>query len=290
VDVDPGTLNLDPKQVEAAIIPGRTRAILPVHQFGQPADMTSLLAIARKHGLKVIEDAAQAHGSEWETGMSGTLGDAGAFSFQSAKNLHAGEGGMLTTNDSAVFERAYSLHNAGRSFEAGSRWEHVRLGWNCRPTEYQAALLLHRFRSFEAKQAIRSENFSRLRILLEGVRCVEPLTVHPGVRRHGMYMFVLRYHAERCGGMGIDEFLRLAGAEGAPFYRCYASTMSEQQAMKRIQERNPDYIRVLPTPVADQASREILYISADVFLGTAQDMEDLAAIVRKLDRHLGANA
>jgi dTDP-4-amino-4,6-dideoxygalactose transaminase len=276
--------------VEEAIIPGRTRAILPVHQFGQPADMTALLAISRKHGLKVIEDAAQAHGSEWETGMSGTLGDAGAFSFQSAKNLHAGEGGMLTTNDSAVFERAYSLHNAGRSLEAGSRWEHVRLGWNCRPTEYQAALLLHRFSSFESKQAIRLKNFSFLRSKLERIRCVEPLAVHPGVRRHGMYMFVLRYHAERCDGLPIDEFLRLAGAEGAPFNRCYASTMSEQQAMKRIQERNPEYIRVLPTPVSDRAAKEILYIPADVFLGNEGDMTDIAAILRKLDRCLGAAA
>jgi dTDP-4-amino-4,6-dideoxygalactose transaminase len=290
VDVDPGTLNLDPRRVEEAIIPGRTRAILPVHQFGQPADMTALLAISRKHGLKVIEDAAQAHGSEWETGMSGTLGDAGAFSFQSAKNLHAGEGGMLTTNDSAVFERAYSLHNAGRSLEAGSRWEHVRLGWNCRPTEYQAALLLHRFSSFESKQAIRLKNFSFLRSKLERIRCVEPLAVHPGVRRHGMYMFVLRYHAERCDGLPIDEFLRLAGAEGAPFNRCYASTMSEQQAMKRIQERNPEYIRVLPTPVSDRAAKEILYIPADVFLGNEGDMTDIAAILRKLDRCLGAAA
>ena len=105
-----------------------------------------------------------------------------------------------------------------------------------------------------------------------------------------MYMFVLRYHAARCGGTPIDEFLRLAAAEGAPFNRCYVSTMSEQQAMKRIVERNPEYIRVLPTPVADQAAREILYMSSDIFLGTEQDMADIAGIVRKLDRHLGSAA
>src|SRR5581483_1680324 len=101
VDVDPGTLLLDPKRVEEAIIPGKTRAILPVHLFGQPADMTGLRVIANKHGLKILEDAAQAAGAAWETGPVGSLGDAAAFSFQSAKNLTSGEGGALTTNDAA---------------------------------------------------------------------------------------------------------------------------------------------------------------------------------------------
>ena len=91
VDVDEGTLLLDPKRVEEAIVPGKTRAILPVHLFGQPADMTALKAIADKHGLKIVEDAAQAHGAVWETGPVGSLGDAGGFSFQSTKNLASGK-------------------------------------------------------------------------------------------------------------------------------------------------------------------------------------------------------
>ena len=108
-----GTLLLDPARVEEAIIPGKTRAIMPVHLFGQPANMTALRAIAKKHGLKVVEDAAQAHGAVWESGPVGSLGDAAGFSFQSSKNLSCGEGGMLTTNDEQTFERAYSMHNAG---------------------------------------------------------------------------------------------------------------------------------------------------------------------------------
>jgi dTDP-4-amino-4,6-dideoxygalactose transaminase len=284
VDVDPGTLNLDPKRVEEAIVPGRTRAILPVHQFGQPADMTALQAIARKHGLKIIEDAAQAHGAEWETGKVGALGDAAGFSFQSAKNLTCGEGGILTTNDPEVFARADSMHNAGRAPGGGARWEHESLGWNCRATEYQAALLLHRLGRFDHEQSVRAENFARLRELLRDVSCVEPLQVHPGVRRHGMYMFVLRYHPERCGGLAIDEFLRAAGAEGAPLHRCYEHTLSAQPAMRKLRERRPDYLRVLPTPVADQAAQQILYISAGVFLGTRADMEDIAGALRKIEK------
>src|SRR5262249_47591298 len=137
VDVDPSTLLLDPRRVEEAIVPGKTRAILPVHLFGQPVDMSALQSIARRHGVKIIEDAAPAHGAAWESAPVGSLGDAGAFSFQSSKNLACGEGGALVTNDEHIFERAHSMHNAGRARVAGSRWHHVFLGWNCRPTEYQ---------------------------------------------------------------------------------------------------------------------------------------------------------
>ena len=122
--------------------------------------MTALKAIADKHGLKIVEDAAQAHGAVWETGPVGSLGHAAGFSFQSSKNLASGEGGALTTNDEQVFERAYSMHNAGRSRIEGGRWEHVTLGWNCRVTEYQAGLLIHRFRTFDRMQAIRRKELS----------------------------------------------------------------------------------------------------------------------------------
>lgn len=285
VDVDAGTLNLDPVRVEEAIIPGKTRAILPVHQFGQPSDMTSLRCVAQKHGLKIIEDAAQAHGAVWESGPVGSLGDAAGFSFQSSKNLACGEGGILTTNEEEIFERAYSLHNAGRTMKDGSRWEHATLGWNCRANEYQAALLIHRFGQFKRQQEVRAPNFERLRKLMEDVSCLRPLAVHPGVRRHGMYMFVMRYHSENCGGLGLDEFLRATGAEGAPLYRCYSSTISDQPAMRHLLAHRPDYIRVLPSPVADRAANEIVYISASAFLGSEPDMEDIAAAVRKVERY-----
>ena len=284
VDVDPGTLNLDPQRVEEAIIPGKTKAIIPVHQFGQPADMTALTAIAKKHGLKIIEDAAQAHGAVWESGPVGSLGDAAGFSFQSAKNLTCGEGGMLTTNNKDIFDRAYMLHNAGRLPETGSRWEHATLGWNCRPTEYQAALLLHRFSQFERQQETRARNFKKLRELMREVKCVQPLAEYPGMKKHGMYMFVLRYKSEHCGGISLDEFMRAAGAEGAPLNRCYAHTIADQPAMKSLMVRHPDYFRALLTPVADKAAQEIIYIAADVFLGTGRDMEDIAAAVRKIEK------
>ena len=288
VDVEPDTLLLDPRRVEEAIIPGKTRAIMPVHLFGQPANMTTLRDIARRHGLKLIEDAAQAHGSAWETGPSGSLGDAAGFSFQSHKNLTCGEGGALTTNDEQLFERAYSLHNVGRSLERNDRWEHVTLGWNCRITEYQAALLVERFRRFEREQERRHRNYFKLQEMLRETSCVEPLATHPGVRKHGVHMFVMRYKLENCGGLPLDDFLRRCGAEGAPIYRGYKCTIARQLAIEQLIEKRPEYFRLMPTPVADQATRELIYIPQNVFLGTDHDMSDIAAAIRKVQQHYAA--
>jgi dTDP-4-amino-4,6-dideoxygalactose transaminase len=283
VDVDPRTLLLDPTRVEEAIIPDKTRAIMPVHLFGQPADMTALRAIAQRHGLKILEDAAQAHGAVWEGGPVGSLGDAAGFSFQSSKNMSCGEGGILTTNDAQVFERAYSMHNAGRAHVGVARWEHVALGWNIRPTEYQAALLLHRLGQFDRRQAIRKQNFELLRNLLQTVDCVEPLAIDPRVRAHGMYMFAMRYKPDRCAGVPLQTFLDLVQAEGAPVHRAFAATMSDQPAIRQLMERRPQYFRRLSTPIADRAASETVYIAQDVFLGTAADMQDIVAAIKKVE-------
>ena len=289
VDVDPGTLNLDPARVEAAIVPGKTRAIMPVHQFGQPADMTALQDIARRHGLKLIEDAAQAHWAAWESGTVGSLGDAAAFSFQSAKNLSSGEGGILTTNDAALFDRAFSIHNAGRSRELEARWEHHSLGWNIRATEYHAALLLDRFGRLDDQQRIRAANFDLLRGGLSPASCLEPLALDPRVRKHGMYMFVMRYHRERCGGLPLEPFISTVNAEGVPLTRCYSATLSNQPVIQDLLKRRAEYIRVLPTPVSDKAVGEIVYLAAAVFLADSSDISDITAAFDKVQAHYAAH-
>lgn len=285
VDVQEDTLLVDPKRVEEAIVPGKTRAIMPVHLFGQPADMTALGEIARRNNLKIIEDSAQTHGAEWETGPVGSLGDVAGFSFQGFKNLNCGEGGALTTNDETIFERAYSMHNVGRARQAPERWEHHALGWNCRATEYQAALLLERFKTFEQEQGTRRRNFFYLRELLGDVKCVRPQTVGPRVRKHAVHMLAMRYKSEHCGGTLIEDFLQACGAEGAPVHRGYTCTMSQQPVLQELRAKRPEYVRVMPTPVADQATQEFIYVPQEIFLGDRIDMEDIAAAFRKVMAH-----
>src|SRR5215212_1266263 len=201
VDVDPETYLIDPQRVEEAIVPGRTRAIMAVHLFGQTADMTALRDIAKRHSIALLEDAAQAHGAIHELGRAGSIGDAAGFSFQSSKNLSGGEGGAFTTNDAQVFERAYSFHNVGRARRGGQRWGHHSLGFNMRASEYVAAILLHRLQKLEAQQQRRAANFQKLREYIGDTSCVTPLGIGPGVKRHDVHMFVMRYHAEECGGL-----------------------------------------------------------------------------------------
>jgi len=126
VDIDPGTYNMDPSKIEEAIT-ARTRAIIPVHFAGQSCDMDQIMSIARKHGLKVIEDACHGHGAEYKGKKLGSIGDAGCFSFQSSKNLTSGEGGMVITNDDDLYQMMNSLRNVGR-VEGGAWYEHHNTG------------------------------------------------------------------------------------------------------------------------------------------------------------------
>jgi predicted dehydrogenase/dTDP-4-amino-4,6-dideoxygalactose transaminase len=285
VDVDPETLLIDPDRVEAAIVPGRTRAILPVHLFGQTADMERLRAIARRHGLALIEDAAQAVGAVHALGRPGTLGDAAAFSFQAFKNLASGEGGALVTDDDEVFERAWRLHDVGRPRIGGERWLHESLGWNVRPSEYVAAVLLHRLARVEAEQELRARRFAQLRAELAELGAVRPLALAPGLVRHGAHMFVLRYRPEACDGLVLADYLAAVRAEGVPAAPLYGGmTQSEQPALRRLAAQRPDWLRVLPTPVAQTAVRELVWLPHDLLLGSAEDVSEIAAAFRKVER------
>jgi predicted dehydrogenase/dTDP-4-amino-4,6-dideoxygalactose transaminase len=268
--------------VEEAIVPGKTRAIMAVHLFGQPADMTALRDIARRHSLVLIEDAAQAHGAIHELGRVGSIGDAAGFSFQSSKNLTSGEGGAFTTNDAEIFERAYSFHNVGRARRGGQRWGHNSLGFNIRPSEYVAAILLHRMQKLEGEQQRRAGNFLRLREYLTECSSVIPPGIGAGVVRHGVHMFVLRYEPDECGGLDIESFIGALRAEGLPVSRGYTATMAQQPALQLVAEKHPAYLRVLPTPVADAAVKNMIFLPHEIFLGTDADMKEIAAAFMKV--------
>lgn len=152
VEPDPTTYNIDPAKLEAAITP-RTRAIIAVHLFGQPADMDAIRAVAVRHGLKVLEDAAQAHGARYKGRRIGSLGDAAAFSFYPGKNLGAlGDGGAITTDDDQLAEHLHALRNYGSSI----KYVHQIKGFNSRLDELQAAFLRVKLPQLDTDNARRS--------------------------------------------------------------------------------------------------------------------------------------
>jgi dTDP-4-amino-4,6-dideoxygalactose transaminase len=165
VDCDASTYNIDPRAVEAAITP-RTRALLPVHFTGQAAEMKSLLELASRHNLELVEDAAQAHGTRYEDRPCGSLGHLACFSFYPGKNLGAyGDGGMVTTSDADVFERIRRLRNYGET----RKYEHVVKGVNSRLDGLQAAFLSVKLRHLPAWNEARVRHASAYEAELEGV-------------------------------------------------------------------------------------------------------------------------
>jgi dTDP-4-amino-4,6-dideoxygalactose transaminase len=165
VDVDPATHTMDPARLEAAIT-SRTKVILPVHLYGHPADMTAIGEVAGRHGLPVLEDAAQAHGAEWRGRRAGSLGHAACFSFYPTKNLGAfGDAGMVTSSDAAFLARVRQLANHG----AGKhRYDNVVLGTNSRMDALQAAILRVKLRHLEHWNAERRERAAAYSRALEG--------------------------------------------------------------------------------------------------------------------------
>ena len=186
VDIDPVTFTMDPKQLEAAITP-RTRAIIPVHLYGQCADMDPILAIAKSHGLVVIEDACQAHGAEYKGRRAGSMGDMGCFSFYPGKNLGAyGEGGMTVTNNAEYARTIRMLRDWG----AEKKYEHVLKGYNYRLEGIQGAVLRVKLRHLEAWTEGRRAAATRYDALLAGSGVPTPKAL--AHNRHVYHIYAIR--------------------------------------------------------------------------------------------------
>ena len=185
VDIDPRTFCIDASQIEAQITP-RTVAVVPVHLYGQPADMGAISAIADRNGLAVIEDAAQAHGASFMGQPVGSFG-VGSFSFYATKNITTGEGGMVTTNDESLADRLRLLRNQGMR----ERYDYEMVGYNARMTDLQAAVGVAELAELGSRTARRIENAASLSERLHEVQAVETPTVVPG-RRHVFHQYTVR--------------------------------------------------------------------------------------------------
>lgn len=288
VDIDPDTYNLDPQLVEAAITP-RTRALMPVHIAGQPADLDALTAIAARHGLQVIEDAAQAHGAEWKGRRVGALGEVGSFSFQSSKNMTAGEGGALVSDSKELMDLCFSYYNCGRVRD-GAWYEHRVLGSNMRMTAWSAAVLLAQFATIEQDMRVRDRNALYLDRRLCEIPGIRPLLVHPHVTRHARHLYIFRYDAEAFNHLPREKFLQALQAEGIPAYKGYAPLYREPLFALDPREypwiADRDYAG-LHLPVCEHAcNEEAVWLAQSVLLGTETDMEDIVRAVAKIHQNV----
>ena len=286
VDVDPGTYCIDVAAAAAAITP-RTRALLPVHLAMNMADMDAVGALAEKHDRVVIEDCAHAHGAKWRGRGAGSLGTAGAFSLQTSKLLTAGEGGVVTTGDDRVAERALSLVNCGRASRSDRFGARV-LGYNYRLSELQAAVLLgqvERLADQTARRAARAERLSRGLLGVSGLRLLrrdERQTVR------AIYQYVCQYDAAAFGGASRDRFVAALEAEGVPCDGLFYEPVYKSRLFAVDPGEFPQLQGRLPwadasCPVAERAAYdESVWLHHSLLLGSEADVDDVGEAVAKI--------
>ncbi len=260
VDVEPDYWTMDPAQIERAITP-KTKAIVPVHLYGQPADMDPILEIARRHNLKVIEDACQAHGSEYKGRRCGSMGDLGCFSFYPGKNLGAyGEGGALVTNDAALATHVRLLRAWGEEV----RYEHKYRAFNYRMDGVQGAVLGVKLRHLEAWTEARRRHAAEYARQLTDTPAVAPVE-RPGTR-HVYHVYVVRLPQR-------DAWRARLGEAGVQTGVHYPIPVHLQPAYRDLGHAAGDF------PVSERAAAEVLSLPMFPEL-TDQQIAAVAALLR----------
>lgn len=288
IDIDPNTYNIDIEKAEAAINE-KTTAIMPVHFAGRPVDMDAILNLKQKYNLRVVEDAAQAWGAEWDGKRVGALGDVGCFSFQSSKNISAGEGGILLTNDDLVAKMARSHSNCGRS-DDGAWYEHFYFGGNSRMTEFQAAVLLAQFQRYDELLKIRQNNLAYLNSRLIKIEGLDPLPDDPKVTSHASHLYICRYNKAGFANKPKTAFCEAMRKEGIPVSPGYSIPLNKQPVFvnKAFGPRGKsidlpvDYESVSCPETEKACYEEAIWLTQNVLLGTKDDMDDIVNALIKV--------
>lgn len=299
-DIDPETFQINPENIVKQITPS-TRAIMPVHICGLPADMPAILNIARRHGLLVVEDACQAWMAEINHRKVGTFGNAGCFSFQTSKNLSMGEGGAIVSDDEAFMDRCQSYHNLGFPVQTATGSTSVGAvipATKIRLTEYQAAIGLAMLKRLEGETARRNENAGYLREKLLQIPGITPYRLYDNVTRAAFHLFPFRYNREAFNGLSRETFVKALEAEGVPCsvgyspihrgeYLAAAFRSKNFQRMYSPQELDIErYHARNECPESDRiCNEEAVWLAQNLLLGSRSDMDAIAAAVGKIQRH-----
>jgi dTDP-4-amino-4,6-dideoxygalactose transaminase len=294
VDTDPETFQVDARLLESSITP-HTACILPVHIGGSAADMDSILAVAARHKLPVVEDACQAALAEWKGRKLSTLGDLGCFSFQASKNLCSGEGGAILTNDDHLAGECRSFQNNGRATVGGLNY--ARNGANLRMTEFAASLLLTQLTRLEEQSRRREQNAAYLSGLLREIPGIAPARMYEGCTRNAYHLYMFRYDPAGFEGLPRSRFIEAMSAEGIPCSPGY-SPLYREPFLKNTLESRPfravyspkriaDYLDRIQCPANDRLCDQGVWLFQTVFLGPRSDMDQIADAVRKIQKQAG---
>ncbi len=277
VDVDE-TWNLNPGLIEGAITP-RTKAILPVHFGSAVADMDRINAIGAKHGLPVIEDACHSWGSKWKGKGTGALGKGGAFSFQMSKNMTAGEGGAILTDDEDFADLCRSISNCGRT--KGAAWyEHTVVGTNARMSEFAAAILSAQLTRLEAQTLHREKTGAFLNEHLGAIEGITPQPGDPRMTRRAYHLYGMKIDPEKFG-CSRNKIVEAAKAEGLPCGGGYFQPLHKQPVFQNYQG-GPDYTKVRCPVAEEMCACSVIWFPHQFLLGTEQDMQDIVDIFTKI--------
>lgn len=300
VDTDPETFQIDARKIEEKITP-RTRAILPVHLAGLPADMNTIMQLAKKHNLLVVEDACQAWMAEVNHKKVGTIGNAGCYSFQNSKNITMGEGGAIVSDDEEFMDRCVSYHSYGNPYgtiagdvNAGT----VRLGTKLRLTEYQAAIGLAQLQRLDEQTELRSKNADYLKSLLEKIPGIRPYKLYPGVTKAAYHLFPFRYLSAEFNGVPRATFIRALQAEGVPCSSGYTplnkmpflentfATKNFRKMYPKEQLDSKKYYANNQCPENDRlCNEEAVWFTQNLLLAERNDMELIAAAIEKISKN-----
>jgi dTDP-4-amino-4,6-dideoxygalactose transaminase len=251
--------------------------------------MGRIMAVAEKHNLKVVEDAAQAHLAELDGKKCGTFGDLGCFSFQTSKVIACGEGGAIVGNDGELMEKCYAFHNIG----LGTKYERTGIGTKYRMNEFEAAVLNPQFATLPGQTETRNENAAYLAGRLEEIPGIVPQRLHEGVTKGAYYIYGFRYQKEHFNDAPREKFLRALRAEGIRFTTMYFDQLNKQpfiaqalnsRTFQRVfsRERLNRYHEQNQCPSNDQLSAEGVWLPQYAFLGGKSLMDDIADAIAKI--------
>jgi dTDP-4-amino-4,6-dideoxygalactose transaminase len=290
VDVSPETYCLDPKLAEAAITP-RTKAIIAVHMGGHPADLDALGDLTKRKGLALIEDSSHAHATEWKGKRIGSHGTAGTFSFQASKLMTAGEGGIIISNDDAFEKQARSVHDCGRM---PGEWfySHYINGSNYRLSEWQGAILMVQLARLDAQTQRRHQNARLLDRLLAQIPGITPQKLDPRCTRNGHYAYIFHVDSKQFAGAGTEKLIQAMNAEGIPNQASYPpihalDVFQNGEYRKRLcgsQATEPHAFLHVDYPNTRRAAFETIWIPQPALLGDEEDMQEIAAAWRKIQK------